>query len=217
MTTDLDVWDEIESSGVVLASQAESLVIKDQPSMQEAGLLRQGVKALIEEIKGTFGPLKRKQDEAKKAILDEERRRLAGPEYALKLINDKLTAWDTAQRRERAIADARAAQEAKERQAMLPPGAPPVVVPAVAVPQAKVDGLGFSTHYKHVILDLEALIAAVAAKKVAPTVLAPVAAVLDDLARSAGPGTKAAANPGDVHAMPGVPGVGIVAERRARG
>src|SRR5437867_1074786 len=94
MTTDLDTWDETESSGVVLAAQAESLVIKDHATYERAGLFRAGVKAFIEEIKARCKPKKEEKDREHKAEVAKERSLLQAPLYALDRVNKLITDYE---------------------------------------------------------------------------------------------------------------------------
>ena len=229
MTTDLSLLDDdseiglAQQEGLALIAEAEALRITDQASFQAAGVFRKRIKAHIEMVKGFWGPKKARSRGVWQADVDDEKRMLEGPEAVLKIINDGMTAHERAMARERAIAEARAAEEAKRLEAArpLPPAGtaplPPIIVPAAYVETPKVEGLSFSTHYKGVVIDKSALIKAVAEGKVSDSALDAVEGVLKDWARTAGPNTAAAANPGTVYPMPGVPGVGVMAERRPRG
>ena len=225
MTPDLapkDEWDEEESAALAVISEAEAFQITDAATYEAGVAFRRDRKAAIAGLKEIFTPLKKKAQDAHKAVVAEEAKQIAPHQFALDAVNKKLDAYDQAQRRERAIAEARAAEEARRLEAMRPassPGEarPPVVVPAVSVPVPRVEGFGFSVHHAGAVVDKMALIRAVASGSVSADVLEPVQSVLDLWARHDGPQTKASENPGVGVPMPGVPGVTIVATRRARG
>lgn len=189
-------WTDTDEAIGALVLEAEELVI-ETPEDYEAGVhLRAGLKRLIKEIQDAYRPIKKAQDEAKAVTLAEERRRLEGPQEALGTVNARLEAFEASRRRERMLAEARAAQEAQAT------GHPVPAVPVVEVPH--VEGFGFSTHWTAEVTDKLALIQAVAAGQVTPDILEVVPQVANALARA----SKGAVT---------VPGLRFVATRRTRG
>ena len=215
MTTNLLLDDDSDEAirtqqGLALLGEAEALTIVDQPSFALAGKLRRDAKDEIKWWQEFFRPLKQAADTAKKALLDKEKEKLAGPQQAVTLLDAMLVAYERQQARELAIAQARAAEEARQIEAARPkplPGQaplPPVVVPAVAVPMPKSEDVGFATYWKAEVTDLMLLVKAVAEGKVPLFYLLANEKALNDSARSA----KGALN---------LPGVKPVEDRRARG
>lgn len=215
ITTNLLLDDDSEEAlrtqqGLALLGEAEGLEVVDQASFALAGKARKEAKEEIKWWQDFFRPLKRAADAAKDALLAKEKEKLAGPQTAVAILDKKLEAFDAQQRRERAIAQARAAEEAKRLEAARPapkPGEaplPPIVVPAVAVPIPKSEDVGFATYWKAEVTDLMALVQAVAAGKVPLFYVEANEKALNDAARAA----KAALN---------IPGVRPWDDRRARG
>lgn len=222
-TVNIEDLDEGQQDAIVVIAAAELLKVTDTASYEKAAGFRKHVKALIKQVEEFFEPLKRKALESHRTIVAQEKKSLEGPTQALAIVNGAITTYETAQRREQLIAQARAAEEAKQIEASRPapaPGQPPllpVVVPARPVEIPKVDGLGFATFYHGHVVDKRALCRAIAEEKVTPDVFDAVQKILDEWARTYGPSTAAAVNPGTQYPMPGVPGVCIVAERKTRG
>lgn len=214
MTEALAVPEVLDDDALAIVVEAEDLVVDSQVSFEYAATVRRTVKDMIEAITGRWKPIKQKQDQAKKLILDQERAELAMPERVLGIVNKKLADYETAQRREKAIAEARAAEEARRIEAARPkpePGAPapmPVVVPAAPVQMPKVSGLGFFTTYS-LEEDVQAggrmaLIKAVAGGWGTAMVLEPNMPMLKDLVTTSKGSVK-------------VPGYRVVENRRPRG
>jgi len=199
-------WTDTNGVYQALVVQAEEIKIVDQASMERAVEFRRGLKRLIEEIREEYKGQKQAIDASKRVVLDKEKARLALPEEAKELVDQKLERWDAKQRQEHLAAEIAAAREAKETGIAVP-----------APPPAKVDGFGFSTHYKYVVLDKVALMLAASTGKFSTEIIEVNDALANDWARMLGPNTKAAEKPGTVVPMPGVPGLGLVAERRPRG
>lgn len=171
---------------LAIVVEAEDLVVNDQVSFEYAATVRRTVKDMIEAVTARWKPIKQKQDQAKKLILDQERAELATPERVLAIVNKKLADYETAQRREKAIAEARAAEEAKRLEAaQVKAGVTqpmPVVVPAAPVQVPKVAGLGFQTYYRVEVTDRMAFIRGVAGGFGSAMLLEPNQAMLRDLA-----------------------------------
>lgn len=202
---DPDAVDSGELEMLTLVGQAQGLVVEDQAGLEKAAAFRQGVKALIAEIEGTFGPLKKKAHDAHKAIVAEESSRLARPKEALELVNKAMGVYEARQRREKAIAEQRAAEEARRQGARpgVDPGSP-TVVPAAHVETPKIDGLSFASRWDVVVDDKMALIRAVAGGWGSADVFDVDMGLLRDLAR--------------VHkGQLAVPGCTVKEERRPRG
>lgn len=197
-------------AGLALLGHAQHLRVTDQPSFALAATLRRDAKDEIKWWTEFFRPLKRSADAAKKVLLDKEKEKLAGPQQAVTMLDEMLEAYERQQARAWAIAQARAAEEATRRAAARPtplPGddpLPPVVVPAVAVALPTSEEVGFASYWKAEVVDLGALILAVASGQVPATYLMANDKALNEAARSA----KAGLN---------IPGVRPVEDRRARG
>jgi hypothetical protein len=196
MSDQLEVFDpdaltEDEQEALALIVRAESLVVDSQESFAYAATVRRLAKDMIAAIQGEYKPLKVASDKAKRAILDQEQAKLETPMTVLSIVNKKLADYETAQRRERTIAEARAAQEG-------------VGVPAVAVPVPKVEGLGFTSYWRVEVTDRMAFIKAVAGGWGSPMALEPNLSMLNDLARL---------HKGQLE----IPGAEIHEERRPRG
>jgi hypothetical protein len=190
--TALAVPEELDDDALALVVEVEELVVNSQETFEYAATLRKLAKDMIATLEGRWKPLKQAQDAAKRKLLDQEQADLAMPKKVLGIVNDKLAAYETAQRREKQIAEARAAQEARAIEAARPkpePGAPPpmpVVVPAAPVEMPKVAGLGFRTYWRLEETSRTEFIAAVAAKKFgSPMCLEPNLPMLNDIVRAA--------------------------------
>jgi hypothetical protein len=219
--TDPDALSEEQQEALALVVQAERLpAILDAATLETAALYRRLAKDLIERIQEKWKPIKARERAVWQASVDDEKRDLEGPTALFTTLNKRIADFETRQLAAQRVAEQRAAEEARviaevaRRDGV---ALPPLVVPAVVVPTAKVAGLGFSLHYKAEVVDAAALVQGVAKGKVTSAAVAPVHAVLDDLARQLGPQTAAKDTPGVRVPMPGVAGVVIVSERRTRG
>jgi hypothetical protein len=170
--------DEIEwatEEGLAIIGEAEALQVTDAPSFEAAAAMLRRLKNEILTRRAHYKPLKQAADQAKAALLDQERAHLAGRLRAEEILKAAMSAYETAQRRERMLAEARAAQEAKETGAMVP------AVP-VAVPQAT--GVTFSSRWKGVVTDPRAFMDWCVKTGHPETYLEVKQSVLDDLARA---------------------------------
>jgi hypothetical protein len=189
MSEALAVPDQDDDAALAIVVEAEELVVNDQATFEYAAVVRRTVKDMIDTITARWKPIKQKQDQAKRLILDQEKAELATPERVLAIVNKKLADWEKKQRLEKVIAEARAAEEAQRIEAARPaplPGAPPpmpVVVPAAPVEMPKAAGLGFQTYYKVEIIFPMAFIKAVADGWGSPQMLEPNLSMLNDLAK----------------------------------
>ncbi len=155
---------------------------------EQASGYRARVKAVIGEIAARRGPDKKAKHEVWKAAVAAEKEELEAPEALLEVLNTRLGTYEAAQRRAQAIAEARAAEEAKRLEAARAPAAPgevrmPVVVPTAPV-ETKIAGLGFISVFDVVVSDPVAFALAVVQGALPPTVIAGVLPVLRDLAKT---------------------------------
>jgi hypothetical protein len=229
---DPDALDPMAFKAMALRIQVDSLpAIMDLATLEKAWTYRKLADDLIEKIEGYWKPIKQRERAVWLLSVNDEKAALEGPVALRDTLNKRIADHDTKAKTEQAIAEARAAEEARqqaylqrEREASAaaeglpaPPPPPLVVVPATVTEVPKVAGLGFDIRYTAVVRDAMALIKAVAAQKVVETAVAPVSSVLDDMARTFGPQTKAKDEPGREFPMPGVPGVMVIATKRPRG
>lgn len=206
---DLDGTDELslaQQEGLALMAQAEAIKVVDAASFQAAGEFLRSLKAHQRQIADLLDPLIKAAHEAHKVAVAQKKRLLEGPEAAERTLKTAMADYETAQRREALLVQARAAEEAKvateiaRRDGVI---APPVVTPAAPVEVPRAEGVTFTDKWHAEVVDFRALVAAVAAGQVPLDVLAPVQKVLDDHARA-------------LKAQLAIPGVRAVAERIAR-
>jgi hypothetical protein len=200
---------EYDEDALAVVVEAEALVIADQASFEYAATVRRTAKDLIAKVEGVYKPLKQAADKSKRVILDQEKAALELPNKVLAIVNEKLAAYETTQRREKAMAEARAAQEAAMLEAARPkvPGVVqmPLVVPAAPVEVPRVAGLGFQSYWRVEITDLGAFVQAVASGQFGTlALLEPNLSLLKDMATQAKGQIK-------------IPGAVIHEDRRPRG
>lgn len=218
---DPDALSDEEQESLALQVQVARIpAILDAATLEQAATYRRDAKGLIERIEEKWKPIKARERAVWQASVDDEKRELEGPKAVFTALNTRISDFETRQLAAKKAAEQRAAEEAKVLAEVAKRDGvtlPPMVTPAVAVPITKVEGLGFSLHYKAVVESESALVQAIAAGTVASGAVAPVQSFLDLYARSLGPQTGAKDTPGQRFPMPGVPGVVIVSERRTRG
>lgn len=196
-----------------LLTRAEALQVRSDADLSLAGELARAAAALKKNIRALFVKPKRKADEAKQAILDEERGLLAPLERADALLRRKMEDYvRERQRQAREEAERRAAEERRRREdeavsqaarledlahatgdehyqrAAEQTLAAPVRPPTAAVAPPRVDGVGFRKRDPKVqVLDLTALARAVADGRVPPQAILPNQRWLDLEAKQRGP------------------------------
>lgn len=220
-----------EMESLALQAKVDALPeIVDTATLEMAWEYRKLADALIGKIEEHWKPIKARERAVWMASVEDEKRALEGPTAARAAIQGRIEAWDKRQLAARRVAEARAAEEARQaeqlareaREQAAAEGKPvpvqmPIVVPAAPVAQAaEVEDLAFSTSYDYVVVNLLDFVKAVAAGKVPVEAVAVVDKVMSSAARVYGPQTNAGKDPGVQYAMPGVPGVAIVAKRTAR-
>ncbi len=197
MTTGTEDLDLVEEEGLALIATAESIQVRDQATFTQAADFLRAVKQHLKRIGEVLDPIIQAAHQAHKTATEQRRKLEAGPKAAEDTIKRSMGNYEAAQRREKALSEARAAQEAailaephaKAAEAAIQAGRPvpppvPIVVPAVQVEVPKADGVSFRDHWTWVVTDKVALIAAVAAGKLAPDVLDVNSRVMGDMVRS---------------------------------
>ncbi len=95
---------------------AKAIEITTQGEYAKAGEWRAGLRALDKKMEAHYKPLKQKQDEAKKAILDAEKADRSPVAEASRILNPKLVAWEDEQERLRRV-EQRRLQEIERKRA----------------------------------------------------------------------------------------------------
>jgi hypothetical protein len=145
----------LREEGLMLRAQVEELDVVDAESFALVGAIHADARAKE----------KAAQDAAKKAILDRERECLAPWRETIEYTGPKLEAFDAKQKRDRFLAEQRAAEEARiATELARRDGTPavPIIVPAVEVPIVTLPGQSFPVRAKAEVYDLEELVLAVA-------------------------------------------------------
>ena len=182
-----DSADEYSKQSLSLEVRAKSLVIKDQESLEGAANLRKTIKdfskQLDEERKKITSPL----DQAKKAVMDLFRKPSETLEAAEGVVNKAITSYTVEQERirreqEEKLRKQAEAEEKKKREALeerarkaaeagkaekaeelrQKAAEVQVVVPSLASTVEKVNGLSFRDNWSAQVVDLRALVKAVA-------------------------------------------------------
>ena len=96
---------EVSEKAIMLAKEAQSLVVMDQETANRATQLILAGKEMVKKIKDYFAPLKRAADEAKKKLLDAERTELLKVEPHIEKLLSGLAAWGMEQERKRQEAE----------------------------------------------------------------------------------------------------------------
>jgi hypothetical protein len=155
----------LREEGLMLRAQVEELDVVDAESFALVGAIHADARAKEKAILAFFKPMKVAQDAAKKAILDRERECLAPWRETIEYTGPKLEAFDAKQKRDRFLAEQRAAEEARiATELARRDGTPavPIIVPAVEVPIVTLPGQSFPVRAKAEVYDLEELVLAVA-------------------------------------------------------
>ncbi len=82
-----------------LVELAKAIEITTQYEYARAGELRAGLRALDKKMEARYKPIKQKQDEAKKAILDAEKADRSPLAEASRILDPKLVTWEDEQER----------------------------------------------------------------------------------------------------------------------
>jgi uncharacterized protein YbjQ (UPF0145 family) len=170
---------QVFQSGMALLAEIEGVdKIVSPTEFEFIAELHKAAKAQVRRIEEFYAPIKARERAVWQATVADEKLVAEPFNASLAKTGALLAAYEAAQRRDRAIAEARAAQEAK---ALGTDG--PVVVPATIPPRAKVDGLSFRTKKVAVVVDRAALLAALAAGKVPDALWEPNQRMLDDMCK----------------------------------
>lgn len=200
----IDHETEQKTQALTTLESGKALTVKDNETYLAGAELRKAVKALDKKADEFFKPLKQKQDEAKKALLDAEKS-VRGPlQQALEIIDGKLKTYEREQEKKRQEEEKRLQEEARKQaeeeaitiaaqleaegdkttaEAVL---SAPVETPHVVVGSfvPKVAGLGRRENWVAQVTNLQALVAAVAAGTQPITLLQPNQTALNGMARS---------------------------------
>ncbi|MDH7513518.1 MAG: hypothetical protein QHH14_11290 [Clostridiales bacterium] len=106
---------QITEKAIVLAQEAQSLVVRDQQSANRATELILAGKEMVKRIKDYFSPLKKAADEAKKKLLEAEKAELQKVEPYVEKLQSSLTAWRLEEERKRREAEEAARRAELER------------------------------------------------------------------------------------------------------
>jgi hypothetical protein len=210
----------IEDEGLVLVGQAQDMTITDPGSFQQAGAFLRSIKLYQKRVHDIFDPIVQAANLAHKTAVAQRSKMLAGADEAEGVIKRALAQYETAQRaaREaiqraqetaaRAVAVAAREEQARALEAQgsaqaaatvrAAPPAPVILPPTPPIPRA--EGVGFVDRYSAVVIDLSALVKAVAAGEQALDLLQPNMTALHGLARSLKDGLR-------------IPGVEVKKER----
>jgi len=106
---------EVSEKAIMLAREAQSLVVMDQETANRATQLILAGKDMVKKIKNYFVPLKKAADEAKRKLLDAEKAELQKIEPYIEKLQSNLTAWRLEQERKRREAEEAARRAELER------------------------------------------------------------------------------------------------------
>ncbi len=178
---------EVTTLALSVPDQAKAIAaIKTPGDYVRAGEILITIKEIRKKIEATFKPIKQKMDAAKKEVLDQERAADAPLKQAEEYIKPLIRAYDDEQERIRREEERRLQEEARKREeeerlaAALQAeqdGAPeeataileePVIVAPIVIPKAtpQVAGISYRENWKYQVVDLKALVSAVAAGRV---------------------------------------------------
>lgn len=106
---------QITEKAIVLAQEAQSLVVRDQQSANRAAELILAGKEIVKKIRDYFAPMKKAADEAKRKLLDAEKAELQKVEPYVEKLQHSLAAWRLEQERKRREAEEAARRAELER------------------------------------------------------------------------------------------------------
>lgn len=114
--TPADPAAEIQQEVTDIVKQAAACAVIASPEQYDmAGEMRKAAMGVKRRITDLFKPLKQRADEAKRALLDAERKELDPVERAIGLIDEALLGWQRKLREERAAEEARLRKIAERR------------------------------------------------------------------------------------------------------
>jgi len=226
MTGTLVVDQELKTAGEGLAGQAKALRVGDEPTFQRAGVMLRAVKDYLARVGEVLNPIIQAAHKAHAEALA-QKKKLEGPALeAERVLKTSMGTYQVEQERLARAAEAaaevvrarledeaklQAALDAEARgdgqgaerilEAATPPA--PIIVPAaVSPPPPKAEGVSFRTNHRAEVVDLMALVKAVAKGEAALAYLEPNLPALNQAARALKEELK-------------VPGVRVIAERIA--
>lgn len=226
MTGTLVAEQELRTTGEGLAEQATALRVVDEPTFQRAGVMLRMIKDYLARVGEVLNPIIQAAHKAHQEALG-QKKKLEGPALeAERVLKASMGAYQVEQehlaRQAEALASAerqRLEEEAKlqaaleaeargdgqgaERILEAPTPPVPIIVPAaVTPPPPKAEGVSFRTNYRAEVVDLKALVQAVAQGQAALAYLEPNLPALNQAARALKEELR-------------VPGVRVIAERVA--
>ena len=194
---------ELEVKAKSLASQAQALVVIDQPSYDVADSLSAGAKAILKAMDESYDPVIAAAHAAHKAAVKAKKDQYEPVEAAMRTINQKMTAWFKAEQERKAAIQRKAdeiarkaAEEAQLAQAELLAAlgmdeaadealeAEPVIQRVEVKGPEKGQGVSYRDTYTVEVMDFRALVEAVAAGKADLNYLLPNETVLGQIARA---------------------------------
>lgn len=184
----VDEWDEQAQEQLALTAQAELITITDQETFAAAGVFLRTIKDYLRRVDEVTEPVVKAALAAHRAAVAQRDGLKAPALEAEAAVKRKMAAFEQEARRQRALAEARAAEEARvaaeiARRDGVPMTAP-TVTPAKAVEIPKAAGVSFASRWVASVVDMKALVKAVADGKVMMDALQPNLAFLNDLART---------------------------------
>lgn len=181
------IQQELNAEGRTIQEQAFALTVSDQPSFERAGLFLRTVKEYLKRVGEVFDPIVKKAHDTWKEALEQKNKLEAPALQAERALKATRAAYEGERRQQAAEAQRRADAESQRLQeeaklkvaleaeargdgqgadrileAPTPPA--PIIVPAAIIPPpVKTEGMSFRSNYKAEIVDLFALVKAVAA------------------------------------------------------
>ncbi len=207
MTTTLAVpkeANEIAEEGLILIAQAEELEVVDAASFEQGGQFLLVLKKYQRRVREIMDPIVKAADATHKIAVRQRGVLLDPAASAESIVKSRLTAWEQAEQtrlkaaaqeaEERARRDADAAKRAEiarleaegqeARAAAVRAAPPPIVLSPPAPTMPKVAGVSFRDHWTAKVVDLRALVAAVAKGEQPLELLQADQTALDALART---------------------------------
>lgn len=116
MAEDTEVIVHLTHESASLVVQAQAFECKTPKVYEKAGSFLKDLKALKQEIKETFGPMKRKTDAAHKEVVAQEKTLLAPIEVAERTVKSQMSGYLQRCDQERRALQAKAAAEARKEE-----------------------------------------------------------------------------------------------------
>ena len=222
----LVIHEELKTAGQDLVRQATAMAIADEAGFQRAGLMLRATKEFLRRVEEVFGPIVKKAHETWREAIEQKKKIEAPALEAEQALKTGMGRWEETQRRLAQAAEAKAAVERErlEDEARLAaaieaevrgdieqatrvmtaptPPMPLIVPPAIAPPPPKAEGITFRTTYRAEVVDLKALVQAVAGGQVPLAYVEANQSALNQAARA-------------LKEELAVPGVRVIAERGA--